>query len=177
MYLMIKATGAVFVILGGLLIGKKVKDQYKNRCKILKQMQEALKQADDLISIENTLLDDVLKSCAEKCFENEKGKDVWTKANENLKREFGSFENAWIKACDEYFENSPCLEEKDKECIREIGKALGIANTQRQNDHVKSKIQKLQELEKMAMEKEEKEGKNAIKIALAISVAIIVILF
>ena len=96
---------------------------------------------------------------------------------ENLKREFGSFENAWIKACDEYFENSPCLEEKDKECIREIGKALGIANTQRQNDHVKSKIQKLQELEKMAMEKEEKEGKNAIKIALAISVAIIVILF
>lgn len=177
MYFVIKITGAALVIVGALLIGKKVKDQYKKKCKFLKEMQEALKYADDLISIENTLLDDVLKSCGEKYFENEKGNDIWTRANENLKREFGSFENAWIKACDEYFESSPCLDEKDKGCIREIGKAIGIANTQRQNDHVRSKIQKLQELEKVALEKEEKEGKNAIKIALAISVAIVVILF
>lgn len=177
MYLMIKAAGAVLVIVGSLLIGKKVKDQYKKRRKILKQMQDALKYADDLISIENTLLDDVLKNCGEKYFEEEKGNDVWTRANTNLKREFGSFENAWVKSCNEYFEISPCLDDKDKECILEIGKAIGIANTQRQNDHVRSKIQKLQELEKKALEKEEKEGKNAIKIALAISVAIIVILF
>ena len=54
MYLMIKAAGAVLVIVGSLLIGKKVKDQYKKRRKILKQMQDALKYADDLISIENT---------------------------------------------------------------------------------------------------------------------------
>lgn len=177
MYLIVKAAGAGFVLLGAFMTGKKVRDQYKSRCRILKQMQEALKYADDTISIENTLLDDVLKSCGEKFFGKENGCDIWTRASENLKTEFGSFENAWVKSCDEYFENEPFLDEKDRECIVSIGKAIGIANTQRQNDHVRSKIQKLQELEKQALGKEEKEGKNAIKIALAAAVAIIVVLF
>ena len=140
-------------------------------------MQDALKYADDTIAIENTLLDNVLWDCGKKFFKKEKGKDVWTCAAENLKTEFGSFENAWDKACNEYFEEEVCLNDKDKECIKNIGKAIGIANTQRQTAHVTVGLQRLQALEKEANEAETKEGNNAVKIALAIAAVVIIVLF
>lgn len=177
MYLIIKAAGSALVVTGGFMTGRKIRAQYKKRCEILKNMQEALKYADDTIAIENTLLDNVLKDCAVKFFEKEKGKDVWSCAAENLKTEFGSFENAWLKACSEYFEETMCLNEREKECISGIGQAIGIANTQRQTAHVTATLQRLRELEKEAITAETKEGNNAVKIALAIAVSIIIILF
>ncbi|MBE7057883.1 MAG: hypothetical protein E7387_02110 [Ruminococcaceae bacterium] len=177
MYFVLKVAGSALVTIGSLLAGRKVKMQYKKRCEILKQMQEALKYADDTIAIENTLLDNVLRDCGEKFFKKEKGKDVWTCAAENLKTEFGSFENAWDKACNEFFEDEVCLNEKDKECIRNIGKAIGIANTQRQTAHVTAGLQRLQTLEKEANAAETKEGNNAVKIALAIAAVVIIVLF
>ena len=177
MYLIIKVVGSFLVVAGGFLAGQKISKQYKKRSTILKQMQEALKYADDAIAIENTLLDEVLKSCGEKFCEKEDVIDLWTRASENLKTEFGSFENAWARACDEYFEETQCLKDKDKECIVGIGKAIGLANTQRQTAHVTSTLQRLQSLEKESLSAEEKEGKNAVKIALAMAVAAVVILF
>lgn len=177
MYLIIKTAGSALVAAGSLLIGRKVKAQYKMRCEILKDMQEALKYADDTITIENTLLDNVLRDCALKFFEKEKGKDIWSRAAENLKTEFGSFENAWTKACAEYFEGTACFNEREKECITDIGKAIGIANTQRQTAHVTSTLQRLGDLEKKAITAEAKEGKNAIKIAMAIAACVIIMLF
>ena len=177
MYIILKVMGSGLVAAGSLLAGRKVKMQYKKRCDILKQMQEALKHADDRIAIENTLLDNVLRDCGEKFFKKEKGKDVWTCAAENLKTEFGSFENAWDKACKEYFEEEVCLNEKDMECINNIGKAIGILNTQRQTAHVTACLQGLQALEKEANTAETKEGKNAVKIALAIAAVVIILLF
>ena len=175
--MILKAAGAFMILSGGLMAGGKVRKQHKKVCTELRKMQEALKFADDTITIENMLLDDVLKKCAEKFFEDEKGTDIWTKACENLKTEFGSFENSWAKACDEYFEEQPYYDEKQKECIKGIGKALGIANTQRQSAHVNANLQNLQELEKMAIAKYEKEGKNSVRIAAALSIAVIVLLF
>ena len=177
MYIILKVMGSGLIAIGSLMAGKKVKKQYKKRRDILKQMQEALKYADDTIAIENTLLDNVLRDCGEKFFKKEKGKDVWTCAAENLKTEFGSFENAWDKACKEYFEDETCLDGKDKECMSNIGKAIGIANTQRQTAHVTATLQRLQELEKEALNAESKEGNNAVKIALAIAVSVIIVLF
>ena len=177
MYLIIKIIGSFLVLAGGFLAGHKISRQYKKRSRILKQMQEALKYADDAIAIENTLLDEVLKSCGEKFFDKDSVIDLWTRASENLKTEFGSFENAWAKACEDYFEDTQCLTEKDKECITGIGLAIGLANTQRQTAHVTATLQRLQGLEKESLSVEEKEGKNAVKIALAMAAAVIVILF
>ena len=58
-----------------------------------------------------------------------------------------------------------------------MGKALGLANTQRQSAHILAVIKRLGDLEQEAALNEEKEGKNAIKVAVAVSAAIIVILF
>ena len=82
-----------------------------------------------------------------------------------------------VGSCADFFPKTPCLREKDIECISGIGKALGLANTQRQSAHIASVVKKLAELEREAQQKDEKEGKNAIKIAIAVSAAIIVILF
>lgn len=162
---------------GGFLTGQKIRKEYKKRRELLKSIQDALKYADDAIAIENTLLDDVLLNCGAKFFPKEKGADLFTRAAGYLRSEFGSFENAWTKACEDFFPDVPCLREKDIECISGIGKALGLANTQRQSAHVLSVLKRLADLEQEAAQNEEKEGKNAIKIAIAISAAIIVILF
>ena len=175
--LAVKITGSLLIAAGGLLTGQKIRNEYKKRRKLLKSFQDALKYADDAIAIENTLLEDVLMNCGAKFFPKEKGGDLFTSAAGYLRSEFGSFENAWTKACGDYFPDTPCLREKDIECISGVGKALGLANTQRQSAHILAVIKRLGDLEQEAALNEEKEGKNAIKVAVAVSAAIIVILF
>lgn len=159
------------------MVGQKIKKEYKKRRELLKAMQDALKYADDAIAIENTLLEDVLVSCGAKFFPKDKGNDLFTLSASCLRSEFGSFENAWTKACESFFPENPCLREKDFESISGIGKALGLANTQRQTAHITAMVKRLSDLEEEAAQNENKEGKNAVKIAVAVSAAIIVILF
>jgi hypothetical protein len=175
--LAIKITGSLLIAAGGILTGLKIRKEYKQRRTLLKAFQDALHYADDAIAIENALLDDVLMNCGAKFFPEEKGSDLFSCAAGCLRNEFGSFENAWTKACADFFPKTPCLREKEIECISGIGKALGLANTQRQSAHIASVVKKLAELEREAQQEDEKEGKNAIKIAIAVSAAIIVILF
>ena len=82
-------------------------------------------------------------NCGAKFFPDEKGSDLFSCAAGCLRSEFGSFENAWAKACADFFPKTPCLREKDIECISGIGKALGLANTQRQSAHIASVVKKL----------------------------------
>lgn len=175
--LAVKITGSLLIAAGGFLTGQKIRKEYKKRRELLKSIQDALKYADDAIAIENTLLDDVLMNCGAKFFPKDKGADLFTAAAGQLRSEFGSFENAWTKACEDFLPGTSCLSEKDIECISGIGKALGLANTQRQSAHVQTVLKKLADLEQEAAQREDKEGKNAIKIAIAVSAAIIVILF
>lgn len=175
--LAVKITGSLLIAAGGFLTGQKIRKEYKKRREMLKAFQDALKYADDAIAIENTLLDDVLLNCGAKFFPKEKGGDLFTSAAGYLRSEFGSFENAWAKACEDFFPNTPCLREKDVECISGVGKALGLANTQRQSAHILTVLKRMADLEQEAAQSEEKEGKNAVKIAIAVSAAIIVILF
>lgn len=175
--LLIKIIGASVIGCSGFLVGNKVKQQYKKRTKALKLIQDALRYADDSIVIENMLLDDVLINCGKKFYTEEKGMDLWTLSAENLKNEFDCFEKAWEKSCLKYFDENYYFSDKDRVCIESIGKALGLANSQRQNANVSVCLQGLGELERESLLKEEKEGKNAVKIALALSLAIIIILF
>lgn len=175
--LAVKITGSLLIAAGGILIGQKIRKEYKKRRELLKSFQDALKYADDAIAIENTLLEEVLMQCGAKFFPTEKGGDVFSAAAGYLRSEFGSFEHAWAKACEDYFTETPCLKEKDQSCIADVGKALGLANTQRQTAHVAAVLKRLGALEEEAASCEEREGKNAVKIAIAISAAIIVILF
>lgn len=175
--LAIKLTGALIIAAGGLMAGFKLKKNYSKRRSLLKAMQDALKYADDAIAIENTLLDDVLIACGSKFFAGDNGEDVFTLSAGYLRNEFGSFERAWDKACTEFYEKYACLKKEDTECISGIGKALGLANTQRQSAHIESAVKRLAALEQEAQTAETKEGKNAVKIALAISAAVIIVLF
>lgn len=177
MYMAVKITGSVLIAAGGYITGSKIKRQYKKRRALLKSYQEALRAADDAIAIENVLIENVLKECGEKFFPECKGKDVWSMTANILESQFGSFERAWQKACEEYFAEAYELSEKDRDAISDIGMALGIANTQRQSAHVLSVLERLKSLEKEAETSEEKEGKNAVKISLALAAAIIVMLF
>ena len=131
--LTIKITGSLLIAAGGILTGLKIRKEYKQRRTLLKAFQDALHYADDAIAIENALLDDVLMNCGAKFFPDEKGSDLFSCAAGCLRSEFGSFENAWAKACADFFPKTPCLREKDIECISGIGTALGLANTQRQS--------------------------------------------
>ena len=175
--LAIKITGSLLIAVGGILAGQKIRKEYKKRREILKAIQDALKYADDAIIVENALLEDVLVSCGAKYFPKEKGSDLFTTAAGYLRSAFGSFENAWNKACEEFFPKATCLREKDLECISEVGKALGLVNAQRQSVHISSMLKRLSELEQEALQCEDKEGKNAVKIAIAVSAAMIIILF
>lgn len=175
--LAIKLTGALLIAAGGIMTGFKIRRNYGRRRSILKSMQDALKYADDAISIENTLLDDVLVSCGVKFFAGDKGEDVFTLSAGYLRNEFGSFERAWDKACAEFYEKYACLKKEDTECISGIGKAFGIADTQRQSAHIASAVKRLAALEQDANAAETREGKNAVKIALAVSAAVIIVLF
>lgn len=173
----IKITGAVLILAGSMMAGRKMQKYYNKRRTDLKAMQDALKYADDAISIENALLDDVLATCGAKFFSESGGNDIFTMAAENLKSEFGSFERAWDKACAELSDKCVYLKKEDIECISGIGKALGLANTQRQSAHVASAVKRLASLEEDAALAQSREGRNAVKIALALSAAAIIILF
>ena len=177
MVFVIKVIGAVMIAGGGYLIGNKIKKQYKRRTEYLKATQDALKYADDAIAVENMLIEDVMKKCSDKFFKEERGGDLWNMAAEKLKSNFGNFENVWEKACNDYYKNSPYLTEKDAECIKDIGKALGIVSSLRQSAHVDAVIRNLNELELNAKSILEKEGKHVVQVALAIAAALIILLF
>ncbi len=175
--LTIKMIGALLIISGGAMTGMKIKRYYIKRREMLKKMQDALRYADDAISIENALLDEVLISCGEKFFGGSREEDVFGRAAAYLKEEFGSFERAWDRACAELEEKCVYLKKADIECISGIGKALGHSDTDRQSAYVASAVKKLAALEEQASEAESREGRNAVKIALAVSAAVIIILF
>ena len=145
--LAIKITGSLLIAAGGILTGLKIRKEYKQRRTLLKAFQDALHYADDAIAIENALLDDVLMNCGAKFFPEEKGSDLFSCAAGCLRNEFGSFENAWTKACADFFPKTPCLREKEIECISGIGKALGLANTQRQSAHIASVVKKKEKMQ------------------------------
>ncbi len=177
MVFIVKLIGSVLILISGFLIGNKIKKQYQTRRNILKQFQESLKYADDAIVIENMLLEDVMRKCSNKFFPLEKGNDLWNIAADKLKENYGSFEGAWTKACDVYFEEMSFLNELDCDCIKDIGKALGIASVQRQSLHIQNVIKRLSELENEALKIQASEGKHAVQIAMAVAAAIIIILF
>lgn len=110
--LAIKITGSLLIAAGGILTGLKIRKEYKQRRTLLKAFQDALHYADDAIAIENALLDDVLMNCGAKFFPEEKGSDLFSCAAGCLRNEFGSFENAWTKACADFFPRRPACGRK-----------------------------------------------------------------
>lgn len=176
MLLIIKLFGAILIAGSAFAIGYKTKGQYIKRTSFLRNMQECVKYADDRIVIENMLLEDVLRNCSNKYFNEDKGNDIWNKTLDNLNADYASFESAWEKACEDFFEDVGFLKEKDFDVIKDIGKAIGIVNTQRQSIHIKGVVDDLDRLESEAANLMEKEGKNVIPISLAVAAGIILIL-
>ena len=169
-----KIGGSVLIIFSSFILGSTIKNSFKERVRLLSALQNALRY---LINQINTysILEDGLMACSLAMFKTSDGKDLFACAAYNLSSGMDVYE-AWKKAVDN-FDGAFFLKTEDKDALYEIGAVLGNSKTEIQAEVINNSIDRLSELEKKANEINTRDGGIVIKICIAASVILSVILW
>lgn len=172
--ILLKASGVILIILSSVFLGNTIKDSYKERVKLLSSLQNALRY---LINQINTfsILEDALMACSTSMYKSGEGKDLFACAAKNLNTGI-TVSEAWKRAVD-CFNGSAYLKSEDKDALYEAGSVLGNSTADMQTEVINSVIERLGELERKAEEINKRDGGIVLKICIAVSVILSVILW
>lgn len=169
-----KAGGVLLIILSSVFLGNTVKNSYKERVKLLSSLQNALRYLINQITT-YSILEDGLIACSVSMYKSGDGKDLFACASYNLSSGMTVYD-AWKNAVDN-FDGAFYLKAEDKDALYDIGSVLGNSNTDIQSEVINNVIERLAELERKADEINKRDGGIVLKICIATSVILSVILW
>ncbi len=169
-----KTAGSALIVLSSVILGNTIKKSYKERLKLLSSLQNALRYLDNQISV-YSILEDGLKSCSYALYKENEGSDLFSEVERNL-REGMTVNTAWRDGVDNFI-GSQYLKAEDKQSLYDIGAVLGGSKTEIQSEVINSVINRLSALEKKADEAYERDGSLIVKLCIAASVVVTVLLW
>ena len=173
MIYIIKILGTAFMIASGYFFGKSMQQKLKDRHQLLNTMSEAIYYLKTKICSEDYPLPEALKETHYKYFNSKNS--VFILTAEKIENKIPA-EEAWISSLCEW-EEKVVFTRNDKEVIENAGSLLGLGDVQVQKDNLNKLTEELKKSSEEAFAKLNKEGPLYIKVGLAITLIIAVVLW
>lgn len=171
---MIKAIGALLVILSSSLLGMLMSSKYSLRHKEIRKLRFSLQMLETEIVYGSTPIPYACNNVSSKCDNPWRG--FFKAVSDNLlERRFFSMEEAWNQAMIEKLSDS-YINTIDKELLRSFGRVIGKSDTEDQKKHFKLIYAQLEHHEKMAEEERRNNEKMYKSMGFLLGAAILIIL-
>lgn len=172
---MVKIIGSLIIITSGVIGGRVMGYQYKQRTRQLQQFFHALHMLETEISYGQTILPLAVERLARVSLEPHK--DFLKRFQEKLEPGQGlTADQAWQKSIDETAENF-CLKTEDWEVLKQYGQGLGSSDDRNQIRQLKVAQKRLEQLESEARAESEKLNRMWNYIGVLTGIALVILLY
>ena len=175
-YYFFKITGAVLTAVSSLMLGRKIRNQLQLRRDILTAYKSGLEYSESKIVLDELVLEDCMKECSIRFLEKLPDYNIFSCFVDVLSDGKYTAEEAWTESV-KRVSLKGVLNDDDIQLLSELSATLGRADIKHHSEHIKGVVSKLDNLISEADLKLKKDGGLCIKLSVAVSAIIILLLW
>jgi stage III sporulation protein AB len=170
--MMIKIVGALITITSCTLAGILWANNYANRTRQIRELQNALTYMETEILYGHTPLDAILNSISLRV--KEPLASLFKQISEDLLHRNSTIQECWSRAIQDYWRVTS-MKENEKEILLQLGKTLGQSDAINQQKHIRVALNHLQTEEMDALDQQKRYEKMTRILGFLIGVLIVII--